>query len=80
MRFPGRGLPMGGRSRTALAARWLADGWGDVVSPDASMAVPEGGRREGGRVLPNDESAEWCVISAGALHASAEPMRVGPAA
>ena len=44
MRFRMRGERLDGRWRTALAARRLADGSTDVVSPDTGVAVPEDGR------------------------------------
>ena len=44
MRFRMRGERLEGRWKTALAARRLADGSNDVVSPDTGVAVPEDGR------------------------------------
>ena len=44
MRFRVRGQRLEGRGKTASAARRLADGSNDVVSPDTGVAVPEDGR------------------------------------
>ena len=44
MRFRVRGQRLEGRWKTALAERRLAEGSDDVMSPDAGVVVPEGGR------------------------------------